>query len=538
MELDDDNSTSTAPPAGLTEARTSNSSVTTSSAVSHISSTSSAGGGGRPNLHSFASQDGRKTICDGRFVVLETLGTGATGKVKLGIDTGTGERVALKIMGKRPTSRRQSDQNQREITAMTSLSHPNVLKLLYYDYNLKYPKSDGTFKDCVLLVIDLAQGGELFDFMMYTGSFEERIAKAYTRQLLSALVTCHTNAIYHRDLKPENLLLDAEYNLKVADFGYSAIQEGWEEGKLLHTECGTRSYMAPEILAHQPYEGRLTDTWSAGVVIFIMITGNPPFQLATRSDWWFNALATGNVDRFWRAHMRSAPNISAEARDFLERMLKPEASDRATLRELLEHEWLQDGGVPDDELYAVMDDKKRRVDAAKSEERVKERARQKAAKAQGQQFDPFREQHKVRRGVATNDESVDGLPKAGVAGKAVHTRLYLPEEFGAGKQGDRVARILSQLQSSLTDLGCTDIASAKGKLKATLAVKDDAVGVSLKLFVDDGSVVAEVSRKSGDIFAFRKAFTQIKGAVEGSQEQGEEEDDLKEVDEEGELDMI
>ena len=156
--------------------------------------------------------------------------------------------------------------------------------------------------------------------------------------------------------------------------------------------------------------------------------------------------------------MRSAPNISAEARDFLERMLKPEASDRATLRELLEHEWLQDGGVPDDELYAVMDDKKRRVDAAKSEERVKERARQKAAKAQGQQFDPFREQHKVRRGVATNDESVDGLPKAGVAGKAVHTRLYLPEEFGAGKQGDRVARILSQLQSSLTDLGCTDIA--------------------------------------------------------------------------------
>ena len=123
---------------------------------------------------------------------------------------------------------------------MTSLSHPNVLRLLHYDYSLKYPKSDGTSKECVLLVIDLAQGGELFDFMMYTGSFEERIAKAYTRQLLSALVTCHSNSIYHRDLKPENLLLDSDYNLKVADFGYSAIQEGWEEGKFLHTECGTR----------------------------------------------------------------------------------------------------------------------------------------------------------------------------------------------------------------------------------------------------------------------------------------------------------
>ena len=101
MDLTDDQSTtSSMPPTGhmLQAERTSNSSATTTSAVSHVSSTSSSGG--RPNLHSFASQDGRKTICDGRFIVLETLGTGATGKVKLGIDTGSGERVALKIMGK------------------------------------------------------------------------------------------------------------------------------------------------------------------------------------------------------------------------------------------------------------------------------------------------------------------------------------------------------------------------------------------------------------------------------------------------------
>ena len=214
-------------------------------------------------------------------------------------------------------------------------------------------------------------------------------------------------------------------------------------------------------------------------------------------------------------------------------MLKPISSERATLRELLEHQWLQDGGVPDDELYAVMDDKKRRVDAAKSEERVKERARQNAAKAQGQQFDPFREQHKVRRGVASNDESVEGLPKAGVAGKAVHTRLYLPEDFGAGKQGDKVARILFQLQTSLADVGCTDVRSTKGRIKATVAIKGNTVRVSLKLLSDESGVVVEINREQGDIFAFRDAFALIKGAVDETEDQGEEEDDLKEGEEEG-----
>ena len=88
-------------------------------------------------------------------------------------------------------------------------------------------------------MIELAGGGELFDFMMYTGAFSEDIAKAYTRQLLDALVCCHGNGIYHRDLKPENLLLDDHFQLKIADFGYSAIQHDMQEGgELLHTECG------------------------------------------------------------------------------------------------------------------------------------------------------------------------------------------------------------------------------------------------------------------------------------------------------------
>ena len=199
----------------------------TSSVVSAVSSTVSSGS--TPPLANILSEAGHKTICSGRYVVLETLGSGATGKVKLGIDTVTGEKVALKIMGRRVNSKRQADQIKREVAAMTTLVHPNVLALRHHVSELPYPKSDGTFKDCTLLVIELASGGELFDFMMYTGAFSEPIAQAYTSQLLSALVTCHANGIYHRDLKPENLLLDGTFMLKVADFGYSAIQGGGGE---------------------------------------------------------------------------------------------------------------------------------------------------------------------------------------------------------------------------------------------------------------------------------------------------------------------
>jgi serine/threonine protein kinase len=114
----------------------------------------------------FNSQQGQKTIADGRFAVLETLGSGATGKVKLGVDTRTGERVALKIMARKLTSKRQGEQIRREVEAMTTLRHPNVLALGHVEMELKYPKHDGTFRDCILLVIELAGGGELFDFMM------------------------------------------------------------------------------------------------------------------------------------------------------------------------------------------------------------------------------------------------------------------------------------------------------------------------------------------------------------------------------------
>lgn len=334
----------------------------------------------------------------GDYEIGETLGSGLQGKVKLGRHTRTGEVVALKIIDREAIKPRELHNLKREIRAMELINppHPHTVGLRAVFDNAPYPRKRGGTKDVILLVIELATGGELFDYMMYTGQFPEPIALAYFRQLLSALGTCHAAGVYHRDIKPENLLLDANFNLKVADFGLSALdaEAALEPGDRmwLRTECGTRGYMAPEILSHQSYQGDKADVWSAGVVLFIMLGGFPPFQQATLADWWFKAVTLRNYAAFWDAHERSA-TFSDEAKALLNTIFVADPRERATVAEVLAHPTLT--GAPAMAPEAMKADLLRRkaaVDREKHAVREAERAKKEEARSREEgkaEYDPF-----------------------------------------------------------------------------------------------------------------------------------------------------
>lgn len=294
---------------------------------------------------STASSAGNETSarrCLEDYQLGHTLGQGHFAQVKLAQKLSTGEYVALKIIEIDDQKPRQQELIFRELTAMAQVQHANVLRLSRTLDRVPYPKENGVFREVLLLELELAPGGELFDYILTGGAFPEPVARAYFYQLMSALEACHRLGIYHRDIKPENILLGDRYQLKVGDFGLASLAS--HPGELLRTPCGTRSYQAPEVLARQPYQGDKADIWSAGVVLFIMLAGNPPMTMATKTDWWYNAISLGEYGQFWRAHQRApAPKIYEAAQAVVNSILVEDPTGRAGVVDLLAHPWIEHG---------------------------------------------------------------------------------------------------------------------------------------------------------------------------------------------------
>mmetsp|Transcript_8261 Transcript_8261/g.11449 ORF Transcript_8261/g.11449 Transcript_8261/m.11449 type:complete len:177 (+) Transcript_8261:347-877(+) len=148
-------------------------------------------------------------------------------------------------------------------------------------------------------------GGELFDYIANTGAFTEEVCKFYFKQLLQGIHYIHSRGFSHRDLKPENILLDKDYNVKIVDFGFACPLEGRDGSGINRSQIGTPGYMAPEIIAKQPYQGQVVDLFALGVILFIMRSGHPPFSQASEEDRYYQLLATNRSDLFWKAHSNS-----------------------------------------------------------------------------------------------------------------------------------------------------------------------------------------------------------------------------------------
>ncbi|EQC28339.1 CAMK protein kinase [Saprolegnia diclina VS20] len=436
-----------------------------------------------------------------QYEVKHTLGSGLQGKVKLGIDVKTGEAVALKLIKAESLSNKACHNLFREIEAMKRVQHPNVLRLLAVKKDVEYPKKKGGSQKVVLVVLELASGGELFDFMMYTGSFSEEIARTYFRQLVAGLHACHSNNVFHRDIKPENLLMDHSYLLRIADFGLSAL--GDQSSELL-TQCGTRSYMSPEVLSGNPYEGAPADIWSAGVVLFILLAGFPPFQIATRQDWWFRACSMKQYQAFWAAHARTAV-FSPMAMDLLTRIFDTSAATRITLPEIWAHPWMHEPVLPDDELTLEM---KTRTEKVQAEKMRLQKQKEAAAPTSGT-FNPF--DRSVHRSFAPAPPTLF-LPTIEASGITAYTTLRCV----APSSDDLLRRFRAACEKTSAFVAATwKAGEAKAKFQCATDAGDRVEAALVLHPTDDATVwMAELRRRAGDVFAFRDVFQTLCAGLE------------------------
>lgn len=198
-------------------------------------------------------------------------------------------------------------------------------------------------------VLQLASGGELFDYLSTTGRFSETVSRFYFRQLIEALDHCHSHGYAHRDIKPENLFFDKEFNLLLGDFGFSTLMSGKDGSGKLKTILGTDNYMAPEIHAKAPYIGSSVDLFAAGIILFIFFTGHPPFNHAKAGDPYYSLICMNNHEKFWNFHARKKPNglkfFSSEFMNLLNAMLAFDPTQRPSIAEIKAHAWYK-GEVP------------------------------------------------------------------------------------------------------------------------------------------------------------------------------------------------
>lgn len=285
------------------------------------------------------------------YDIRDLLGSGTVGEVRRAIHRQTGQECAIKIMtlasgrtfagGGGAWGRQNPEDQQRrlqeaqatlraEAAILQGLEHPYVVKLLdVYVSNT-----------AVYLVMELVQGGDLFDRILAKGRYTEVESRRVMRRLLSAIAYLHLERnIVHRDLKPENILCmhpaPNDIQIKLTDFGLAKVLEGEEDG--LKTFCGTPQYFAPEVLRRRHTVkgkgryGKQADMWSLGVILYVLLSGTPPFDVSSMDV--VEDVEIDFPDEFWTG-------ISQGARDLVLCLLRSNPKERYTVQQACNHPWV------------------------------------------------------------------------------------------------------------------------------------------------------------------------------------------------------
>uniref|UniRef100_A0A671TRA7 non-specific serine/threonine protein kinase n=1 Tax=Sparus aurata TaxID=8175 RepID=A0A671TRA7_SPAAU len=255
----------------------------------------------------------------GNYRLLKTIGKGNFAKVKLARHVLTGKEVGIAFDTQLCVA--CFLQLFREVRIMKMLNHPNIVKLF------EVIETEKT----LYLVMEYASGGEVFDYLVAHGRMKEKEARAKFRQIVSAVQYCHQKCIVHRDLKAENLLLDADMNIKIADFGFS---NEFTLGNKLDTFCGSPPYAAPELFQGKKYDGPEVDVWSLGVILYTLVSGSLPFDGQNLKEL---------RERVLRGKYRIPFYMSTDCENLLKKFLILNPSKRGSLEQIMRDRWMNVG---------------------------------------------------------------------------------------------------------------------------------------------------------------------------------------------------
>lgn len=258
-----------------------------------------------------------------RYRLQRTIGDGTSASVHRALNMETKKQVAVKVIQKKMLERDSASRVANELKAWRQLKHPNICQL-YEVYNT--PSS-------FYFVCELAENGDLLEFINNHGFFKEKQARRLFTQILSAVEHCHAHGIVHRDMKLENILIDQAGNAKLTDFGFAGFFDPNSDNRL-HEWCGSPPYAAPEIFLGSPYYGPEIDVWSLGVVLFAMCTGTLPF-LGDSFELLMKQVLEGRFDvPFF---------MSMGCENLVRKMMRLESKDRVTMDKIKAHSWLAAG---------------------------------------------------------------------------------------------------------------------------------------------------------------------------------------------------
>ncbi|XP_052052906.1 sperm motility kinase 3A-like [Apodemus sylvaticus] len=251
-----------------------------------------------------------------QYDILRTIGQGSYAQVKLAHHRLTGTAVAIKVLLKENT---EFYPITTEVGIMKRVNHPNIVSL----HQIIETEQN------IFLILELADGRELFDWIEQSGYMHEGLARKIFSQIVHAMCYCHDIGIVHRDLKPDNIMVDSAGKVKIIDFGLGALVK---PGMKLSRFCGALRFCAPEFFLREPYDGTKVDTWNLGVLLYFMVTGALPFEGNTYKELENQVL----LGRY-----AIPSHLSKELREIIRYLLTVNPTQRPTLKDIMVHPWLR-----------------------------------------------------------------------------------------------------------------------------------------------------------------------------------------------------